>query len=339
MFIFKTPVIVSMDGTINWFSPTKMKSSCKVNITYFPFDAQICRLTFGSWTYTGAKLNITFLNGLEGADMKSYTKNGQWELLSADAKKNRILYPCCPEPYLDLTFEIRIKRRSLFYTNNLIIPCLLLSILAACSFLFPPETGERVALVITVLLGMTVFMLMFTEAIPPNSETQSLIGRFSAAMIVEVSLSLLFTCGILRLYHHYPNTKIPNWIRKIIFNTTFSCKRSFVGKKKNKFTFARGSKMEAKQTDVLANGGVATNRSKNHSINDNNEQICLVNDCENLCKLKAACKLVDADHNLEQRKSEWRALVKLLDKLSFLLFIFTFLLSFFLLLPVGSFFE
>ena len=46
------------------------------------------------------------------------------------AKRNKIIYDCCPEPYLDITFKIRIRRRTLYYFFNLIIPCVLIASMA-----------------------------------------------------------------------------------------------------------------------------------------------------------------------------------------------------------------
>ena len=43
----KTKVIVNNTGYNTWFASTSMKASCKINVKYFPFDQQICRLTFG----------------------------------------------------------------------------------------------------------------------------------------------------------------------------------------------------------------------------------------------------------------------------------------------------
>lgn len=45
--------MVKFDGDVFWPVPTKLKSSCKIDVTYFPFDEQICALKFGSWTYDG----------------------------------------------------------------------------------------------------------------------------------------------------------------------------------------------------------------------------------------------------------------------------------------------
>ena len=43
-------------------------------------------------------------------------------------------------------------------------------------FCLPPESGEKVALGVTVLLAMTVYQLLIAETIPPTSDDIPLIG-------------------------------------------------------------------------------------------------------------------------------------------------------------------
>lgn len=51
--------MVEPNGNVFWPVPTKLQSSCKVDVTYFPFDSQECSLKFGSWTYDGYQVDIT----------------------------------------------------------------------------------------------------------------------------------------------------------------------------------------------------------------------------------------------------------------------------------------
>lgn len=61
-------------------------------------------------------------------------------------KKNVITYGCCPEPYVDITFTIKIRRRTLYYFFNLIVPCVLISSMALLGFTLPPDCGEKLTL-------------------------------------------------------------------------------------------------------------------------------------------------------------------------------------------------
>ncbi len=55
-------------------------------------------------------------------------------------------YECCPEPYPDLKFYIRIRRRTLYYGFNMIIPSLLISLMTVLGFTLPPDAGEKITL-------------------------------------------------------------------------------------------------------------------------------------------------------------------------------------------------
>ena len=57
--------VVDHDGGVLWIPPAIFMSTCQIDITNFPFDVQECMLKFGSWTYDGYKLDISFYDGLE----------------------------------------------------------------------------------------------------------------------------------------------------------------------------------------------------------------------------------------------------------------------------------
>jgi hypothetical protein len=138
--------VVQHDGSVLWIPPAIYKSSCKIDITHFPFDKQSCLLKFGSWTYDGFKLDIDFFDGKAMVDLSDYVESNEWTVMSAPAKKNIKKYPCCDEPYPDLTFTVNIKRQPAFYNYILILPCVLLSSLTLVLFWLPPESPAKMVL-------------------------------------------------------------------------------------------------------------------------------------------------------------------------------------------------
>ena len=50
-------MVVSNEGSCLYVPPGIFKSTCKIDITWFPFDDQLCDLKFGSWTYSGWKVS------------------------------------------------------------------------------------------------------------------------------------------------------------------------------------------------------------------------------------------------------------------------------------------
>ena len=62
--------------------------------------------------------------------------------------RNVKIYTCCDEPYLDITFNITMRRKPLFYTVNLIIPCMGISFLTVLVFYLPSDSGEKAVILI-----------------------------------------------------------------------------------------------------------------------------------------------------------------------------------------------
>lgn len=173
--------MVSNTGNVFWPPPAKLRSSCKIDITYFPFDDQKCKMKFGSWTYDGFQVDITNRSG--GVDLANYVFSGEWELLDISVQRNEVFYACCVEPYPDVTFTIVIRRRTLYYLFNIIFPCLWLTVLSLLGFWLPPDSGEKITLGITVLLAFSVFMLMIAESMPATSEFVPLMGQSTSKCI------------------------------------------------------------------------------------------------------------------------------------------------------------
>ncbi|XP_030649670.1 neuronal acetylcholine receptor subunit alpha-10 [Chanos chanos] len=212
----ETNVVIRHDGQITWDQPAIAKSSCKVDVSFFPFDAQECPLTFGSWTHNGNQMDL--LNALDSADLADFVENVEWDLLGMPAKKNVILYGCCSDPYPDITYTLKLKRRASFYIFNLLIPCMMISFLAPLSFYLPADSGEKVSLGVTVLLALTVFQLLVAESMPP-SENVPLIGKYYIATMTMITASTALTIFIMNIHHCGPEARpVPEWARRLILH-------------------------------------------------------------------------------------------------------------------------
>ncbi|XP_067232536.1 neuronal acetylcholine receptor subunit alpha-10 [Chanodichthys erythropterus] len=212
----ETNVVIRHDGQIMWDQPAISKSSCKVDVSFFPFDAQQCRLTFGSWTHNGNQMDLH--NALDSADLADFVENVEWEVLGMPAKKNVILYGCCSDPYPDITYTLHLKRRASFYIFNLLIPCMMISFLAPLGFYLPADSGEKVSLGVTVLLALTVFQLLVAESMPP-SENVPLIGKYYIATMTMVTASTALTIFIMNIHHCGPEAQpVPTWARRFILH-------------------------------------------------------------------------------------------------------------------------
>lgn len=151
-----------------------------------------------------------------GIDLRDYYRSVEWDIMSVPAKRNVKHYPCCPEPYPDITFNITLRRKTLFYTVNLIVPCVGISFLTVLTFYLPSDSGEKIALCVSILLSLTVFFLLLAELIPPTSLVVPLIGKYLLFTMILVTLSILVTVIVLNVHFRSPSThSMPKWVKRV----------------------------------------------------------------------------------------------------------------------------
>ncbi|XP_076750265.1 nicotinic acetylcholine receptor alpha7 subunit isoform X3 [Xylocopa sonorina] len=204
---YPTNIVVKNDGTCLYVPPGIFKSTCKIDITWFPFDDQRCEMKFGSWTYNGFQLDLQLQNE-SGGDISSFITNGEWDLL---------------EPYIDITFVVIIRRRTLYYFFNLIVPCVLIASMAVLGFTLPPDSGEKLSLGVTILLSLTVFLNMVAETMPATSDAVPLLGTYFNCIMFMVASSVVSTILILNYHHRNADThEMSEWV-KVVFLYWLPC--------------------------------------------------------------------------------------------------------------------
>jgi len=241
-----TKARLNYTGEIEWKPPAIYKSSCKINVEWFPFDEQSCDMKFGSWTYDGFQVDLKHVDQVKGSnvvdvgiDLKEFYLSVEWDILAVPAFRNEEYYVTTAEQMdgleghetnddgseykgkllTDITFFMTLRRKTLFYTVNLIIPCVGISFLTVLVFYLPSDSGEKVTLCISILLSLTVFFLLLAEIIPPTSLAVPLLGKYLLFTMILVSLSIMVTVGILNVHFRSPAThNMSPWVRKVFIN-------------------------------------------------------------------------------------------------------------------------
>ncbi|KAL3105421.1 hypothetical protein niasHT_025785 [Heterodera trifolii] len=229
--------IVYYTGLVVWKPPSIYKSFCAIEIEYFPFDTQECMMKFGGWTYNGFLMNISqipprpedvienrhYPDGREykylalGMDLSAYHASLEWDLMSVTSRRHEQLYPgCCgQDKYIDITFALGLRRKTLFYAVNLVTPCMLIAILTVFVF-YIPACEHKMTYSISVLVTLTVFYLILIELIPPTSMVIPLIGRYLLFTMFLVSFSIAISVVTLN-FHRRDGTlhTMPRWIYRV----------------------------------------------------------------------------------------------------------------------------
>lgn len=149
-----------------------------------------------------------------GIDMSEFYKSVEWDILMVPAKYNVIVYENVSYP--DITFELTMRRKTLFYTVNLIIPCVGISFLTVLVFYLPSESCEKISLSISIMIALTVFFLLLAEIIPPTSLVIPLLGKYLLFTMILVTLSICVTVVVLNVHFRSPATHIMSpWMRRV----------------------------------------------------------------------------------------------------------------------------
>ncbi|CAG7834689.1 unnamed protein product [Allacma fusca] len=107
-----TNVLVYNTGKVLWVPPCHLHSYCNFTLDRAPLDVQNCDLKFGSWTLDGLLLDLNFYKDSHQADLSDFVDISDWEVTGNSAERKVTYYSCCAEPYVSLSFNLALKRKS-----------------------------------------------------------------------------------------------------------------------------------------------------------------------------------------------------------------------------------
>ncbi|KAI4808349.1 hypothetical protein KUCAC02_000413, partial [Chaenocephalus aceratus] len=128
------------NGRVTWTPPALYCSSCGVKVTYFPFDWQNCTMQFRSYTYDFTEIDVQYALDSNGKEIReiqldeAYTEGGEWQIIHRPCRRNMN-----DDDYEDMTFYLILERKPLYYVFNIILPCILITIIAIFNFYLPPD--------------------------------------------------------------------------------------------------------------------------------------------------------------------------------------------------------
>ncbi|XP_070568863.1 neuronal acetylcholine receptor subunit beta-4-like [Ptychodera flava] len=316
-------VILFSYGLIMWTPKAILKTSCRIDVRYFPFDEQKCVIIFTIGDYDGRLVmlhpvydKVQIPDSWDG----EYWIQGEWDLIDSPVEQKTSKEKCCPEFYTFLIHTLILRRKPLFYIINLIAPSVLLSILTILVFALPPDSGEKVTLSISVFLAMMIFKLMVADIVPPTSADIALIDQYLMFNATLVVMTTIFTVLVLNIHHRLAVTHdMPAWVRKIFleFVPRFLC----INKARSKAWKRRPSDLSAfskvfqraRRTAMREKSEVSTEFGENHTsghIASLRKE--MMNMAESTKFISEHLKKEDADNKLTE---EWRYVAVVIDRL------------------------
>ncbi|KAI6225567.1 Neuronal acetylcholine receptor subunit alpha-10 [Aphelenchoides besseyi] len=308
-------------GTVFWPPPVRLRSLCRISVTYFPFDDQLCSLKFGSWSYHGFQLDIT--NRSLNIDLSNYVESGEFELIRVHQKRSVVKYSCCPEEYPDIRFYLHVRRKILYYLHNVIFPCSLLSVLTLFGFFLPPDSNEKVGLFITILLSFSVFVLAIAEKMPETSDSLPLIGLYLTSIMVITTCSICTTVLVLNFHHRGPLNEPPS---PFLHDLVLTRLRKFLRVRLPEINLVRtapptpvnyGNKLR-RATLIECNGSLLENENdQNSNHNDQRRKSSQVI----LQSIQELLRQQSEDSRQQYAAEQWRQVAEVIDRLLFYIFL------------------
>ncbi|XP_042305155.1 neuronal acetylcholine receptor subunit beta-3 isoform X1 [Sceloporus undulatus] len=302
-----TKAIVKYNGIVVWTPPASYKSSCTMDVTFFPFDRQNCSMKFGSWTYDGNMVDLILVD--ENVDRTDFFDNGEWEILNAKGMKGNRKDGLYSYPFITYSFVLR--RLPLFYTLFLIIPCLGLSFLTVLVFYLPSDEGEKLSLSTSVLVSLTVFLLVIEEIIPSSSKVIPLIGEYLLFIMIFVTLSIIVTVFVINVHHRSSSTYHPMapWVKRLFLQKLprLLCMKGHV----DRYTFS-DPEGTLKQKPA---------RKHKHKQFKDGEKVVIAFLEKAADSIKYISRHVKKEHFIRQVVQDWKFVAQVLDRIFLWLFL------------------
>ena len=209
---FQVRLRIFPDGKVKWTPLLVYDISCPMRMSYFPFDIQLCYLKWGSWVHTKASLDVNLLKN--ETDTSYMIDNYIYHFAGSIQLLNELVYTTNvkEEVFQDLKLFFMLERNYKGYIINIVVQCVLLCFLSFLSFWIPVGSGERLDLSLNVIIAISVYQLITTEAIPPGTDNIPLLGWFIFGLIFLVYFSVIVTMINLKVEHSYQMKAPPRWI-------------------------------------------------------------------------------------------------------------------------------
>jgi hypothetical protein len=196
---YQYPVLVICTGNVRWSYQDKLVSFCEINVQNFPFDRQYCSILLQSTIYDSSQLKLRSLYNV----VRLYNFiNTEWEIIHATIQEIDLYNPYHRRNFSTIKIDIELERLSRFYILKIIVPFCIISSLALFSFCLPTESGEKVALTVSILLSLTIYLQIISDYVPKTERGICILTLYANVIFSFVFLSCIFNIFTVFIYYH-----------------------------------------------------------------------------------------------------------------------------------------
>jgi hypothetical protein len=180
---------VHWDGEITWVRPVIYTFSCKLDLHEFPFDTQVCNMTFGSWKFSKNFLDMKpFENDdrFQAIFVDPNFAHNEWNILGVEYEHADYEYSCCPgELWPNTKFVIRLKRNPNKYVV-VIIMSVVLTTSALVIMFFKASNYRRTYLLVFIPLTIIWLQIYISGKIPVISYSTRMEQFFVTCYVIMI---------------------------------------------------------------------------------------------------------------------------------------------------------
>ncbi|PIK45325.1 putative neuronal acetylcholine receptor subunit alpha-7-like [Apostichopus japonicus] len=187
-------ILLTSDGSVSLGTPLVVATQCPIKIYYFPFDTQVCQFVFfpknqhTEKMIYNSKLPPSF-EALQSTD---------WTFLNITSHNYTFQLPdfATNLPLANVSVSVIcliLERNPAYYIKTLMVPSTLLCIMAFVTFVAPPDSGERISLSVSMVLGLTVFQLLVADILPATNEQSPILSGYLTSTFVLACATVPFS--------------------------------------------------------------------------------------------------------------------------------------------------
>ncbi|XP_062575374.1 neuronal acetylcholine receptor subunit alpha-6-like [Saccostrea cucullata] len=212
---------INYEGLVFWLPFNVFESRCSMDITHFPFDTQKCDIKFVTWSHFADQIEIT--KSTNGIQFYEFEANGVWDIIDTSSEISK------ENSESEVKFTIKLRRKSLYYILNIILPIVLLGFLNMLVFVIPVDAGEKMSFCVTVFLAFAVFLTIISTLLPTTSNHTPIIAMYLIVQLIYGVIALIISAFQLRLHHRDEEEEIPKCLIKIVrLQRKLRCKKARV---------------------------------------------------------------------------------------------------------------
>jgi len=146
---------------------------------------------------------------LDQVDLTDYEKSGTWDVVSVPGEFKTHYDQKEKQNVSRAIYTIVMRRKTLFYTVNLILPCVLVSMLSMVVFYLPTTAGEKVTMSVSIFLALIVYLqVLVTNLLPPSSLSLPLFAKYLLFTVIVDVCCIINTIISVNLSFRTPRTHV-----------------------------------------------------------------------------------------------------------------------------------